>query len=90
MIALALVEARLYRPELQASRTDTFEVPPATVRLFRLAAVDDPKPRIPGEPRAVSGHHDVVLKGNGRYWAGASSLNTYGGNAFRKAIPLEP
>ena len=83
------VEVHVYRSEFDAFRTDAFEVPPATLRLFPIAPVANPDPPT-GEPIAVTGHHDIVVKANGRFQAGASSVNTYGGNVFRKAIPLEP
>ena len=84
-----IVEAHLTRPEYGATRVDTFEVPPATVRLFAIVAVEDPGPFNPF-PHIINGEHDIIVRGNRRFWAGVSSIDLYGGNTFRKVIPLEP
>lgn len=84
-----VVEATVDRSEYDATRVDTFEVPPATVRLFAIEPVANPREPSPF-PHVISGEHDITVRANRRFWAGASSVDLWGGNVFRKAIPLEP
>ena len=82
------VEIAVERPEFSASRTETADVPPLSIRLLPIAELEDPSPS--PFPRVVSGRHVLTLRGDGRFQAGASSLDLFGGNVFRKAVPLEP
>lgn len=81
------VRIELHRPEANgASRVDTIVVEPQSTILHPLAAVP-----LPGSSsRIVSGHHDVILSADGRFWAGVSSLTANGGNHFAEAVALEP
>ncbi len=81
------VRVALHRPEANASREETLLVAPRSTVLHPLPSVPMPAT---GFPTVVSGHHDILVSADGRFWAGVSSITTSGGNHFEEAVPLEP
>lgn len=81
------VRIHLHRPEANASREETLVVAPHSTILHPLRAVPMPPSQF---PRIVTGHHEITLAADDRFWAGVSSITTTGGNHFEEAVPLEP
>lgn len=81
------VRVGLHRPEANASREETLLVAPRSTILYPLPSVPMPNT---GFPTVVTGHHDVIVSADGRFWGGVSSITTNGGNHFEEAIALEP
>ena len=80
------VRIELHRPEANASRVETLVVAPRSTILHPLAPVPVP----PSFPTILTGHHEILVAADDRFWAGVSSLTTTGGNHFEEAVPLEP
>lgn len=81
------VRVALHRPEANGSREETLLVAPRSTMLYALPSVPMPNT---GFPTVLTGHHDVLVSADGRFWAGVSSITTNGGNHFEEAIALEP
>jgi hypothetical protein len=81
------VRVALHRPEANASREETLNIAPRSTILHPLPAVSMPAT---GFPAVLTGHHDVIVSADGRFWAGVSSITTNGGNHFEEAIALKP
>ena len=71
------------------TREETIDVPPRSSRLHPIEYIRNPLYDYPDYPFGLHNLHEITLVANGRFWAGASSINDEGGCDFRKAIPLQ-
>jgi hypothetical protein len=81
------VRVTLTHRQFRASRDETFRVPARSVILQPLREVEDPKPPS-GFPQIVIPDHDLLVRANGRFQAGASSIQAFGVGHYRGAIIL--
>ena len=68
------------------SRDETFEVAPHSSRLHSIEYIPNPHPDY---PLGFDWSHEITLAANGRFWAGASSIDENGGSYFYEAVALE-
>jgi hypothetical protein len=81
------VSVHVDRPELQKSADSTIQMPPRSFLLSALAQI--PNPPGNGFPQVFDAVHNVTVRANGKFQAGASNAWD-ASTTYRSAIPLSP
>lgn len=83
------VRMHLTHVEFGSPREDIVRVPARSVILQPLLEIADPRPPT-GFPQAAIAEHDLVLSANGKFQAGAASIQQSGIGTYRGAVILSP